>query len=385
MTLEPEPAVLIVDDRPENLLAFSAMLEPLGTRLVQAESGEDALRRLLREDFAVVVLDVQMPTMDGIETARIIRGRASLRHLPVIFVTASDYNEERIREAYALGAVDYVFKPVAAEILMAKVQTFVELYKARKKDRDRALALENVNLQLEAMNEELDAFTHAVSHDLRAPVRRLREFSRALLEMPAGQSELASSYLKNIENSSRQMDALIMSLLRLSQATRSQMNIQPVDLSELVESLVLLCRRATPGRQVEVHVQPGMRVYGDQELLRVVLDNLISNAWKYTAKVESARIEVGASKHEGEVVFFVKDNGAGFDMEYADKLFEVFGRLHSQSEFEGTGVGLTTVERVIRRHQGAVWAEAVVGAGASFFFTLGAPLLEDPEPVENDV
>ena len=225
--------------------------------------------------------------------------------------------------------------------------------------------------QLNAFNRELEAFSYSVSHDLRAPLRSIDGFSKILLEDYADElDEEGNDYLKRVRAASQRMGQLIDDLLDLSRMTRSEMRRESVDLSDLAKSFAEELKRSQPERRVEFLIEGGLLVEGDKSLLRVVLENLLRNAWKFTGKQTHARIEFGASEQEDKRAYFVRDNGAGFDMAYADKLFGAFQRLHGGSEFEGTGIGLATVQRIIHRHGGRVWAEGRVGYGATFYFTL---------------
>jgi len=225
--------------------------------------------------------------------------------------------------------------------------------------------------QLEAANVELDAFAYSVSHDLRAPLRSIDGFSQALLEDYAGRLDAAGQdYLQRVRAATQRMATLIDDLLDLSRVTRSEMTIAPVDLSELARELATEFTSGDPERHVEIVITPDVAVRADRGLLRVVLQNLMGNAWKFTGKRSDARIEVGVVAADGERAYYVRDNGAGFDMAYASKLFGAFQRLHRVTEFPGTGVGLATVQRIIHRHGGRVWAESAVGRGATFYFTL---------------
>ena len=228
--------------------------------------------------------------------------------------------------------------------------------------------------ELEAVNGELEAFAYSVSHDLRAPLRAIDGFSHALQEDCADAvGEVGMDYLRRVRTASQRMGELIDDILQLSRVTRGNMEWSDINLGVLATAIVDRRREAEPERQVEVQVMPDMRVAGDRTLLGVVMDNLIGNAWKYTSETDHACIEIGAVEQDGETVYFVKDNGAGFDMRYADKLFGIFQRLHRADEFEGTGIGLATVQRIIQRHNGRVWADAKVGRGATLFFTMGQP------------
>jgi signal transduction histidine kinase len=232
--------------------------------------------------------------------------------------------------------------------------------------------LEDANHELEATNRELEAFSYSVSHDLRAPLRSIDGFSQILLEDYSEElDEEGKDYLSRVRAASQRMGRLIDDLLGLSRVTRSALRWVPVDLSAQAREIIAdLCKRESE-RRVEVEVSDGLVAYGDARLLRVVLENLIGNAWKFTEKESEARIEFGVTRFTGAPVYYVSDNGAGFEMAYADKLFGAFQRLHGSEEFEGTGIGLATVQRVVHRHGGRIWAEGEVGRGATFFFTLG--------------
>jgi light-regulated signal transduction histidine kinase (bacteriophytochrome) len=227
------------------------------------------------------------------------------------------------------------------------------------------------DVELEAANRELEAFSYSVSHDLRAPLRHIGGFTKLLVDQHADQLDShARHYLDRIQESARRMAALITDLLSLSSMTRMEMLRQSVDLSALCESIVADLRRAEPSRSVEVVLAPAVLVEGDPRLLRVALENLLNNSWKYTSQHPSARIEFGTRERDGGAVYFVHDDGAGFDMAHAGKLFGAFQRMHGVAEFEGTGIGLATVQRIVHRHGGRVWAESEVDAGAKFYFSL---------------
>ncbi len=226
--------------------------------------------------------------------------------------------------------------------------------------------------ELRASNQELESFAYSVSHDLRAPLRAIDGFSLALLEdYSEGLDETATGYLQRVRTATQRMGTLIDDMLALSQVTRGELSHQPVDLSALAHGIVHQLRETSPGREVQVSVAPGLVAEGDRRLLGVLLGNLLANAWKYTGKEAHPRIEFGGAQRDGRQVFFVRDNGVGFNIKYLDKIFVAFQRLHSSSEFEGSGIGLATVQRIVNRHGGRVWAEAEEGRGATFYFSLG--------------
>jgi PAS domain S-box-containing protein len=225
--------------------------------------------------------------------------------------------------------------------------------------------------QLEATNRELEAFSYSISHDLAAPLRSIDGFSQILLEDYAEVLDHeGKDYLSRVRTSSQHLGRLIDALLKLSRMTRREIRRERVDLSLMAENIAQVLRISQPDRQAEFVIADGLSVDGDAWLLRIALENLLGNAWKFTGKSLPARIEFGAVEHEGTLAYFVRDNGAGFDMTYADKLFGAFQRLHTIEEFPGTGIGLATVQRIVHRHGGQAWAEGRVGQGATFYFTL---------------
>jgi PAS domain S-box-containing protein len=231
--------------------------------------------------------------------------------------------------------------------------------------------LKRKTVELEALNKELESFSYSVSHDLRAPLRSIDGFSQVLLEDYAENlNTQGKDYLQRVRTASQRMAEIIDALLELSRVIRSELQLEQVNLSEMAQKIAIGLQERQPERQVEFIITPGLIINGDARLLKLVLENLIGNAWKFTGKQPHAKIEFGVTDPEAESVFFVRDNGVGFDIAYADKLFSAFRRLHSADEFSGIGIGLATVKRIIHRHGGRVWAEGEVGKGATFYFTL---------------
>jgi light-regulated signal transduction histidine kinase (bacteriophytochrome) len=224
---------------------------------------------------------------------------------------------------------------------------------------------------LERSNEDLASFSYAVSHELRAPIARLQGFTAILEETSRGGADETSFLAARIANASLQLQSVVDAILLLSRLSRMELSLQPIDLGELVKRKMALLLAENPQRQVELIVKPGVSVLADRGLMEICMDNLLGNAFKYTSQTPQARIEFGASDDSGRVVYFVRDNGAGFDMVYAEKLYTPFQRLHQHKEFPGVGIGLATVKRIIERHGGELWADGRVGAGAIFYFTLG--------------
>jgi two-component system sensor histidine kinase/response regulator len=396
----PEPVkILLVDDQEDNLLSASAVLETLGEEIITALSGRDALLLLLDHDFAVIVLDIMMPDMDGFETATFIRHRERSRTTPIIFLTALGRSDEHIRRGYDLGAVDYITKPFVPEFLRAKVSVFVELHRKSQLLRQQSALLERRNAelqdavnrsrqaeeqikalnthlenrleQLHEANKELETFSYSVSHDLRGPLSRMAGFSRALLESSADKlDDQGRLYLRRIDDGARHTCDLVDDLLQFSRLARIEMSEGEVDLSSIVRNIAADLASREPNRQVQFRIAGNVTARGDVALLRAVLLNLLENAWKFTRKHPQALIEFGTLEAGEGPVYFVRDDGAGFDMEDSPRLFNPFQRLHKDSEFEGTGIGLATVERIVRRHGGRIWAEGGIERGATFYFTL---------------
>jgi len=373
--LKTKVNILVVDDDATKRFALRTVLAPLDENVVEAASGADALRQLLRQDFAVILLDVRMPAMDGFETAQLIRQRPRSELTPLIFVTALDQAETDMGRGYNLGAVDFVFAPVVPAILRAKVTVFVELYRAQQELRRYRTQLETLveerTIALTAINRELEAFSYSVSHDLRAPLVSFDGLSQTLLEKYGRELDAtATDYLQRMREASKRMTSVFDGLQMLFRLTSGEIRREEIDVSAMEGQIVDELRSANPDRQVDIDIVTGITVSGDQRLVRILLTNLINNAWKFTGGKEPARIAIGREMVDGESRIFVKDNGVGFDMIDSHRLFGAFQRLHSQSEFPGAGIGLATARRIVNRHGGRIWAEGAVGEGATFYFVL---------------
>ncbi|TAL08531.1 MAG: response regulator [Nitrospirae bacterium] len=394
--------MLAVDDSPTYLNKIVFELEKDGYKCERATSGEECLRKLAAQPFDCVILDLIMPEMDGIEVCRQIdeRRRSLHRPLAVLMLTAQESKEDLTR-ALEAGADDFVGKSSDMTVLKGRIRALlrrnfyleenrkiieelkakeIEVIRARiEKETAQARAalaqkLEVTNRELETANKELEAFSYSVSHDLRAPLRHLDGFSDLLRKHSAGDlDEKGNRYLRTISESAKQMGRLIDDLLEFSRTGRAELHSTTVSLDQLVKDALRDLKPDIESRCIAWAIGSLSEVYGDPSMLRQVLVNLIANAVKYTHTREQARIEIGSTAghpNVNEVVVFVRDNGAGFDMQYAHKLFGVFQRLHSANEFEGTGIGLANVRRIIARHGGRTWAEGKVGEGATFYFSL---------------
>jgi light-regulated signal transduction histidine kinase (bacteriophytochrome) len=250
-------------------------------------------------------------------------------------------------------------------VVDARLREAARLLRARDDE------LQHRTMQLEEANKELEAFSYSVSHDLRAPLRAIDGFSEAILHDCAERlDEGGKDSLRRVRAAATRMGVLIDELLNLSRLNRIEVQRQHVDIASSASAIVADLARHTPGRTVDVTIEPGLNVDADPELVHIALHNLLDNAWKYTGKTAAARIEIGASPNGVAKVFHVRDNGAGFEMAYANRLFGAFQRLHGDRDFEGTGIGLAIVQRIVHRHGGKIWAESAVNAGATFYFTL---------------
>jgi two-component system, sensor histidine kinase and response regulator len=414
--------ILIVDDREDKRMAMETIIEDLGQNIVHATSGREALRYLLKQEFAIILLDVNMPGMDGFETAHLIRARKSLENIPIIFVSAISDTETHVSRGYSLGAVDYILAPIVPEILRAKIAVFVELYKiteqvkrqaedlrlahseleARVQQRTEELAIANESLQVEIQerqraekslrelnielerrvsdrtsellnaNQEMEAFTYSIAHDLRAPFRQIYGYTEILREdFASALPEKVQGYVKRIGAKASDMGQMMDDLLKLFGIAKQTFEYQTVDMGAIVNEVVATAKAGLEDRQIEWHIGSLPTLRCNYGLMKQVFDNLISNAVKYTRPRRPALIEIGCDRINGEDVFYIRDNGVGFNMEYVHRLFGVFQRFHRAEDFEGTGVGLALVSRIIRKHGGRIWAEGHVNQGAVFYFTLG--------------
>jgi PAS domain S-box-containing protein len=257
------------------------------------------------------------------------------------------------------------------QLVTAAIRDVTDRQEIEREIQDLNMVLQRRATELEVANRELEYFSYSVSHDLRAPLRTIDGFSQALLEDYREQLPPdAQNFLERVRNAAQRMAKLIDDLLELSRISRIPVERRAIDVSDIAQSIAEELQQAEPERRVEFAIQPQLKAQGDSHLLRIAMQNLMNNAWKFTSRIPNARIEVGQTNGAGPPAFFVRDNGAGFDMAYASKLFGAFQRLHAVTEFPGTGIGLATVQRIIHKHGGRVWAESVVDQGATFYFTL---------------
>jgi light-regulated signal transduction histidine kinase (bacteriophytochrome) len=354
-----------VDDHEANLQALAAILEGYGEHLVTARSGPEALLRLLEREFAVVLLDVQMPGMDGFETAEMIRARGRSHDTPIVFLTAFSQGDEHVLRGYALGAVDYVFKPIAPEILRSKVAVFVELVRRRR--REAAMRAE-----LARSNQELATFAEVVAHDLQAPLRGVQGHLD-LLQKREGQRledagrRLVTSAIAEAER----MGAQIRDLLAYARVRSEPAETRLVDASESVKRALELLRAPIEDAKASITCGPLPVLVTDPGRLTQLFQNLLDNAVKFR-RAEPPRVHVSAEREGDDWLFTVSDNGIGIDEKDRERVFGVFQRLHSRAEYPGTGIGLAICRKIVEGQGGRIRVEASPEGGSAFRFTLPA-------------
>ncbi len=399
--------ILIVDDTTANLKLLTNLLTAHGYTVYPASDGELALEFVQSTLPDLILLDIRMPGLDGLEVCCRLKADERTRSIPIIFISILENAGDKVK-GFQAGAVDYITKPFQQEEVLARIQTHLRLrtlteqleQKVRERttnltitnkrlqkeitERERAQeALQVLNDKLEervhertaeiaASNKELEAFAYSVSHDLRAPLRHIDGYL-GLLRKWSGEAldEQVQYYIDVVSDSAKKMGLLIDNLLSFSRMGRNAMSIQSLALESLVREVIQELEPDNADRTIDWCIGNLPMVEGDTILLRTMLTNLIDNAIKFTRPREKARIEIGSlSDRDSKTVIFVRDNGVGFDMAYVEKIFGVFQRLHRTEEFEGTGIGLANVHRIIARHGGRIWAEGEPNQGAAFFFTL---------------
>lgn len=382
--------ILTVDDSLTYLHEVAVQLRQEGYEVIPARSGEEALELLSVQSVDCILLDLVMPGLSGQETCRRIKGSSAWRDIPLIMHTALEEQAAMI-EGINAGADDYIAKSSDLEVLCARVRA--QLRRKQFEDENRNIREQLLQKEVEVVaansarelaeiratfvdelkskNIELEAFSYSVSHDLRAPLRSIDGFSKLLLADYAGKLDAkGQEFLHLVRESAQRMGELIDDLLLLSRVGRADLSRDQINLSDIARGVSEELNKKDPDRHVKWCIEDQLLVEADSGLMRVAFVNLLGNAWKFTAKVSAPRIEVGIDRQEGVPVFFVRDNGAGFNMGHAEKLFSPFQRLHTESEFEGTGIGLATVHRIVDRHGGRIWADSAVGHGATFYFTI---------------
>jgi signal transduction histidine kinase len=403
--------ILAAEDSPVQAKRLKHFLDTNDINCEICSNGADALQAAKARKPVLIISDIIMPGMDGYEFCTKIKSDPDLNDIPVILLTSLSDPLDIIKGLQA-GADNFITKPYDEQYLLSRIyyllannqmrrigsgdmvieimfqgtkyqinsdkkqilDLLLSVYEAaihRNEDLIEAqLQLQRSNENLISANQELEAFARTVSHDLRSPLSGVVGFATLLLSDSKNMDDVAKNYIQWILESGYKMAQLIDDLLQYSRSGLADITLESVDLSKMASEIVADLKMRNPERIVNVNVQEDIVVNADQKLIQVVLNNLLGNAWKYSGKVENAEISFGKVELEGITTLFIADNGAGFDMEKAEKLFSPFIRLHSNNEFQGTGVGLSTVKRIIEKHNGSIWAESEKGKGAIFYFTI---------------
>ncbi|TGL31624.1 response regulator [Leptospira koniambonensis] len=364
--ISDKPKVLICEDNEDLSSYIYSILSPF-CQVRSAENGKEGLKLVYSWDPDLVLSDVMMPEMDGVQLCKEIKADPKISKTIVVLLTALTHREAMLK-GWEAKADEYLCKPFHPEELIVRVKSLLAIAEDRKKNLE---TLEQKNFELEFANAELEAFSYSVSHDLRAPLRAIQGYTQMILEDHSAVLDPEGvRFLNVLIDSTKRMENLIDNLLEFSKVGKKELKDSTFDLTEVAENVVSLIKDQTE-HNAEIIIHPLAKVTTDRDMMSYVFQNLISNAVKYSAKKERPKVEIGVTNTEKGKTFFVKDNGAGFDMKYYNRLFGVFQRLHRQDEFSGTGVGLAIVHRIVTRYKGSVWAEGKLGEGASFFFTLG--------------
>ncbi|RQO83885.1 ATP-binding protein [Acidovorax sp. FJL06] len=371
------PRLLIVDDEVTQMTALCDTLTPQGYETVGFTSAKAALLALREQRFELLLTDLTMPEMDGIE---LLRTALEIDPQMVGVVMTGDGTIASAVQAMKVGAFDYILKPFRLSAILPVIARALDVHSLRQENtllemqlQEHMAELEARNKELASANNELEAFSASISEDLRAPLRIISEFAQILeADFGAEMPQEAREMLARIHLGTQRMHLLVADLLRLSRLGRQTMVKRRVDLDSLVHALIDELRPHHTRDGMGIHVGPLNPCTADPALLQQVMANLLSNAFKFTRHRDQALVEVGCLPMKEEAAYFVRDNGVGFDMVHANKLFAPFQRLHRAEDYEGTGIGLSIAQRIVERHGGRIWAEAEAGKGATFFFTLAS-------------
>jgi len=405
--------ILLVDDREDNLLSMETILEPDGYEFVKANSGRQALKILLTEiDFALILMDVKMPNLNGFETASLIYEREKLKHIPIIFISANNYGEENMFRGYRTGAVDYIYKPVNPDLLRAKVGVFIDLYRKnhrllaqeqklkainkaleneifeRKASEERVQELNRQLLnnisRLESANKDLDRFAFMASHDLQEPLRKIRTFSDMLfVKYKDALDNDARLHINRIQKAAERMQALIKDILTFSSLSSDKDSFVNTDLNVILKEVLADMQTTVTDKNASIIIESLPPLIVNPGLMRPLFSNLVGNALKYSRKEVSpvikiySEISTGGIEDNGSTAtqnkycrIYVEDNGIGFDQKYAEQIFDMFTRLHLTGEFEGTGIGLALCKRIADLHNGFISARSKLSQGSTFIISL---------------
>jgi signal transduction histidine kinase len=405
-----KPKILLVDDREDNLLSIEAILAPSGYQFVKANSGREALKVLLTEfDFAMILMDVKMPNLNGFETASLIYEREKLKHIPIIFITANNYGDENMYKGYQSGAIDYLFKPINPDILRAKVSVLIDLYDKNRLlfEQEKKLKQINKNLErevnerviseekvkilnhkllenianLESANKELESFAFMASHDLQEPLRKIRMFSDRLFNKYKDIFQEDADLVSRIQKSAERMQTLIVDILTFSKISGNKSLFATSDMNMILKELLTEMQEEVQEAGATISVDPLPSLYVSPTLMRPLFQNLISNALKYRSKAVNPKITIRSELSSGVIEkddnlvntycrIIVEDNGIGFQQKYAEEIFGMFRRLHKNGDYAGTGVGLALCKKITELHNGFISARSKVDEGSTFIISL---------------
>lgn len=408
-----QPKILIVDDREDNLLSIETIFEPDGYKLIKANSGRQALKILLTEtDFALILMDVKMPNLNGFETASLIYEREKLKHIPIIFITANNFGDENLYKGYKSGAVDYIYKPINPDVLRAKVSVFIDLYRKNRQllSQEQRLVAINKSLEieikerkigeekvkqlnkqlleniasLESANKDLDRFAFMASHDLQEPLRKIRMFSdRLFLKYEKILDDDGKTNISRIQKAAERMQNLITDILTFSKLSVDKPAFIESDLNQLVGEVVTEMEEDLRQKKAQVIIDKLPLLNINPSLMKPLFHNLIGNAIKYSRKdvdpvvkitSDTSALANGRARDQKYCRIFIEDNGIGFDQKYAEEIFGMFKRLHHNSEFEGTGIGLALCKKIVEQHKGYISARSKVNEGSTFIISIPAQL-----------
>lgn len=403
--------ILVVDDNDDNLFTIETLLQAEGYQIVKATSGRQALKILLAQiDFALILMDVQMPNLSGFETASLIYEREKLRHIPIIFITAHDYGDENMFKGYETGAVDFIYKPINADFLRMKVSVFVDLYRKthqliaqeqkliainrslENEVKERKLSEEKVNAlnlqllknidKLEAANKDLDRFAFMASHDLQEPLRKILTFSERLCTKYGDQlDDEGKRYISRIQISTERLQILIKDIMTFAKVSMEKSSFEQSDLNKLVIEVLGDMESIIDEKRANISVGPLPSLFINPTLIRPLFYNLIHNALKYSKPNVEPKVHIYAetdAQSNGQTTgvnkkycrIYVEDNGIGFDQKYAEQIFEMFKRLHHHDEYEGTGIGLAFCKKIVEQHEGFISARSARDQGSTFIVSL---------------
>ena len=420
--------LLVVDDRDDNLYSIEAILEKDGYVIRTANSGRAALRALLKEDdFTLILMDVQMPDLNGFETATLIYERDKLKHIPIIFITANDHGDDSVFKGYQLGGVDYIYKPINPQLLRAKVAVFAELFKKNhelraheqkvaaanklleKEIQEKIQSEEKVNLlnkqlldnitRLKATNEDLERFAYVASHDLQEPLRKIILFSDQLaIKYNAILKQEGCNSIDRIMKASERMQLLVKNILSFSKSSNNSGSFEETNLNGLLENTLNDLEIYIEQKKAVINIEqlPVLKIVPDQ--FRQLFQNLIINALKFSKQDEPPHIHIYTSRIKGSEIpgaagdlhnrdflgIYVKDNGIGFEQKYADEIFVLFKRLNTYDKYEGTGLGLSICKKIVEQHNGYISASSDIGEGATFSIFLPVQDTEQNQPFKQN-